>query len=286
MKTSNLEPRTSNLTLGFSPCPNDTYIFHALVHGLVPSPGIAFHERLEDVETLNALILAGELDVSKISYHLLGHVREQYCLLSAGGALGRGCGPLVVARPGTTLADLAGKPIAIPGRYTTACLLLRLFDPSLANLLFVPFHEIMGMVERGAVAAGVIIHESRFTYREQGLVQLLDLGAWWEETTGCPIPLGGIVARRSLGVETIRTVGAAIRASLLHARNNPHVALPYIRDHAQEMDDEVCAAHIGLYVNDFSLDLAEEGRSAVTTLLRLAEERGVIPRFEGNLFES
>ncbi|TWJ33455.1 1,4-dihydroxy-6-naphthoate synthase [Geobacter argillaceus] len=286
MKTSNLEPRTSNLSLGFSPCPNDTYIFHALVHGLVPSPGIVFHERLEDVETLNALILAGELDVSKISYHLLGHVRDQYCLLSAGGALGRGCGPLIVARPGTTLADLAGKPIAVPGRYTTACLLLRLFDPSLANLLFVPFHEIMGMVERGAVAAGVIIHESRFTYREQGLVQLLDLGAWWEETTGCPIPLGGIVARRSLGVETIRTVVAAIRASLLHARNNPQVALPYIRDHAQEMADEVCAAHIGLYVNDFSLDLAEEGRSAVTTLLRLAEERGVIPRFEGNLFES
>lgn len=285
MKTSNIEPRTSNLTLGFSPCPNDTYIFHALVHGLVPCPGIAFHERLEDVETLNALILAGELDVSKVSYHLLGHVRDRYCLLSAGGALGRGCGPLIVASPGTTLAELAGKPIAVPGRYTTACLLLRLFDPSLANLLFVPFHEIMGMIEAGAVAAGVIIHESRFTYREQGLVQLLDLGAWWEETTGCPIPLGGIVARRSLGGETIKTIDAAIRASLLHARNNPRAALPYIRGHAQEMDDEVCAAHIGLYVNEFSLDLAEEGRRAVTTLLRLAEERGVMPRFEGNLFE-
>ncbi len=279
------EPRARNLTLGFSPCPNDTYIFHALVHGLVPCPGIAFHERLEDVETLNALILAGELDVSKISYHLLGHVRDRYCLLSAGGALGRGCGPLIVARPGTTLAELAGKPIAVPGRYTTACLLLRLFDPSLANLLFVPFHEIMGMVERGAVAAGVIIHESRFTYREQGLVQLLDLGAWWEETSGCPIPLGGIVARRSLGGETIRTIEAAIRASLLHARDNPRAALPYIRDHAQEMADEVCAAHIGLYVNEFSLDLADEGRTAVTTLLRLAEERGVMPRFDGNLFE-
>ena len=279
------EPRARNLTLGFSPCPNDTYIFHALVHGLVPCPGIAFHERLEDVETLNALILAGELDVSKISYHLLGHVRDRYCLLSAGGALGRGCGPLIVARPGTTLAELAGKPIAVPGRYTTACLLLRLFDPSLANLLFVPFHEIMEMVERGAVAAGVIIHESRFTYREQGLVQLLDLGAWWEETSGCPIPLGGIVARRSLGCETIRTIDAAIRASLLHARDNPRAALPYIRDHAQEMDDEVCAAHIGLYVNEFSLDLADEGRTAVTTLLRLAEERGVMPRFDGNLFE-
>lgn len=283
MKISNLEPRT--LSLGFSPCPNDTYIFHALVRGLVRCPGIAFRERLEDVETLNSLVLAGELDVSKISYHLLGHVREEYCLLSAGGALGRGCGPLVVAPPGTTLADLAGKPIAVPGRYTTACLLLRLFDPSLANLLFVPFHEIMGMVAAGTVAAGVIIHESRFTYREQGLVQLLDLGAWWEETSGCPIPLGGIVARRSLGGEAIRAINGAIRASLLHSRSNPQAALPYIRDHAQEMDDEVCAAHIGLYVNDFSLDLAEEGRSAVTTLLRLAEERGVMPRFRGNLFE-
>jgi 1,4-dihydroxy-6-naphthoate synthase len=190
-----------------------------------------------------------------------------------------------VARPGTTLADLAGKPIAVPGRYTTACLLLRLFDPLLANLRFVPFHEIMEMVASGTVAAGVIIHESRFTFREHGLVQLLDLGAWWEETSGCPIPLGGIVARRSLGADTIRTIDAALRASLLHARNNPQAALPYIRAHAQEMDDEVCAAHIGLYVNEFSLDLAVEGRAAVAALLRLAEERGVIPRFAGNLFE-
>ncbi len=278
MKTQCPVPGAQCLSLGFSPCPNDTYIFHALVSGEVPCPGISFRERLEDVETLNALVLAGELDVSKISYHLLGHVRERYCLLSAGGALGRGCGPLIVARPGTTLADLAGKPIAVPGRYTTACLLLRLFDPSLTNLLSVPFHEIMGLVASGRVAAGVIIHESRFTYPEQGLVRLLDLGAWWEETTGCPIPLGGIVARRSLGRESIGAIDGAIRASLLQSRSNPAAALPYIRAHAQEMDDEVCAAHIDLYVNQFSLDLAEEGRAAVTTLLRMAEERGVMPR--------
>ena len=272
------------LSLGFSPCPNDTYIFHALVHGLVDTGGLTFRERLEDVETLNRLVLEGALAVSKISYHLLGHVRDSYCLLTAGGALGRGCGPLLVSRAGTGLDDLQGKPVAIPGRYTTACLLLRLFDPTLENLVFMPFHEIMPAVARGDVAAGVIIHESRFTFQQHGLTRLLDLGAWWEEESGHPIPLGGIVAHRELGPAVIRRINRGLRESLQYARSHPEAARSYIRAHSQEMSDEVCDAHIGLYVNDFSLDLGEEGKAAVQDLLARAEAHGLIPGSEAELF--
>lgn len=273
-----------DLTLGFSPCPNDTYIFHALVHGLVETPGLAFRERLEDVETLNRLALEGVLDVSKVSYHALGFLRDEYLLLRSGGALGRGCGPLVVTKGTGSMKELRGKPIAVPGRYTTAALLLRLFDPSLDNLVYLPFNEIMAGVARGEFAAGVIIHESRFTFPEYGLTKLLDLGAWWEGETGCPIPLGGIVARRSLGRENVAAIDAALRASVAHARSNPSAAAAYIRAHSQEMSDEVCAAHIGLYVNDFSLQLGAEGELAVATLLGRAEAAGVIPCSAAPLF--
>jgi 1,4-dihydroxy-6-naphthoate synthase len=266
------------LTLGFSPCPNDTFIFHALVSGLVGVPGISFKPRLEDVETLNMLALAGELDITKVSCHLLGHIRDEYLLLSAGAALGRGCGPLLVSRDRVFPADLRGRPIAVPGRYTTAALLLRLFDPELENLVYLPFHEIMPAVVRGDVAAGVIIHESRFTFQEYGLAKLVDLGEWWEQDSGQPIPLGGIVARRSLGAETVRSVSDVIRASIDYARAHPVAAGDYIRSHAQEMSDEVCAAHINLYVNDFSRDLGEEGRQAVRILIERAEGAGIIPR--------
>ncbi|WP_298438165.1 1,4-dihydroxy-6-naphthoate synthase [Geobacter sp.] len=275
---------SSPLSLGFSPCPNDTYIFHALVHGLVDTAGLSFRERLEDVETLNRLALEGALDVSKVSYHALGHLRDDYFLLRAGGALGRGCGPLVVTRDASSMAGLRGKPVAVPGRYTTAALLLRLFDPSLDTLLYLPFHEIMGAVARGEVAAGVIIHESRFTFPEYGLAKLLDLGDWWERETGCPIPLGGIVAKRSLGRETAAAIERALRESVLYARNNPAAAKAYIRAHAQEMSDEVCAAHIGLYVNDFSLDLGSEGEAAVKTLLARGEQAGIFPPSSSPLF--
>jgi len=277
------QPHATTLTLGYSPCPNDTYIFHALVHGLIQVPFL-LQERLEDVETLNRLVLAGELDVSKISYHLFGHVRDAYCLLRAGGALGRGCGPLLVAANRVSLAELRNEPIAVPGEFTTACLLLRLFDPGLSRLVFMPFHRIMESVSRGEVAAGVIIHESRFTYEELGLVKLLDLGEWWEETTGAPIPLGGIVARRSLGRETIAALDRGLAASVAHARANPAASLDYIRHHAQELSDEVCAAHINLYVNEFSLDLGEEGVRAVEVLLERAAAAGVIPRSSRGIF--
>jgi 1,4-dihydroxy-6-naphthoate synthase len=272
------------LTLGFSPCPNDTFIFHALVHGLVETSGLGFHERLEDVETLNRLVLGGGLDVSKISYGLLGFVRDDYVLLRTGGALGRGCGPLLVAREELAVETLRGRRIAVPGRYTTAFLLLRLFDPSLDDFLFLPFHEIMPAVVRGEADAGLIIHESRFTYHDYGLVRLLDLGEWWEGDTGRPIPLGGIVAKRSLGRETVAAVDRALRASVAYAHAHPDAAIPYIRAHSQEMSDEVCAAHIGLYVNSFSLDLEPEGEAAVRALLARAEASGLVPRVSRDLF--
>lgn len=272
------------LTLGFSPCPNDTFMFYPLVHGLVDTGGHSFNERLEDVETLNRLAIKGVLDVTKVSYAALGHIREEYALLRAGSALGRGCGPLLVAKEQLDPAELAGKTIAIPGRYTTAHLLMRLYNPDLVNFLEMPFHEIMDAVLTGRADAGVIIHESRFTYQGFGLHQLVDLGQWWEGETGLPIPLGGIVARRSLGAETIHSIEAALGAGVEYARANPAEAAHYIREHAQEMSEQVCAAHIGLYVNDFSQSLGSEGEQAITELLRRAEAAGVVPHSEVSLF--
>jgi 1,4-dihydroxy-6-naphthoate synthase len=272
------------LTLGFSPCPNDTFMFYPLVHGLVDTGGLSFYERLEDVETLNRLALEGELDVTKVSYHALGHIRARYALLRSGSALGRGCGPLLVAREPVDPAGLRGMSIAVPGQYTTALLLLRLFDPGLGNFIAMPFHEIMDAVTGGRVDAGLIIHESRFTYRGRGLHRLVDLGEWWEGETGLPIPLGGIVARRSLGPETIAVIERALRAGVDYARNNPSAAAGYIREHSQEISEEVCEAHIGLYVNDFSAELGDEGERAIAELLRRAEKSGIIPPSEAGLF--
>ena len=272
------------LTLGFSPCPNDTFMFYPLVHGLVDTGGYSFNERLEDVETLNKLAVKGVLDVTKVSYAALGHFREQYALLRAGSALGRGCGPLLVAKEPLDPAALQGKTIAIPGRYTTAHLLMRLYNPSLTTFLEMPFHEIMDAVMTGRADAGVIIHESRFTYQGFGLHQLIDLGEWWENETGLPIPLGGIVAKRSLGAATIRTIEQALAAGVDYARSNPDAATQYIREHAQEMNEQVCAAHIGLYVNDFSQQLGTEGEQAIAELLRRAEAAGLVPASEAPLF--
>ena len=272
------------LTLGFSPCPNDTFMFYPLVHDLVDTGGLSYRERLEDVETLNQLALKGSLDVSKVSYHALGHIRDEYALLRSGSALGRGCGPLLVANGSLDPADLRGRTIAVPGRYTTALLLLRLFDPSLTNFIVMPFNEIMDAVLKGNADAGLIIHESRFTYQGYGLHKLLDLGGWWEAQTGLPIPLGGIVARRSLGPETIAAIERALQSGVEYARSHPDQAAHYIGEHAQEMSAQVCAAHIDLYVNDFSQDLGQEGIQAITELLQRAEQAGIIPSSNMPLF--
>jgi len=274
------------LTIGYSPCPNDTYIFYALVHGKVRVPGVSFRERLEDVETLNRLALDGALDLTKISYHALGRLRGAYALLRSGGALGRGCGPLIVARPGTAPEDLPHGTIAIPGMLTTAYLLLRLYDPRIRSLSVMPFDRILKAVADGVVEAGLIIHESRFTYQLYGLSSLVDLGEWWEGRTGLPIPLGGILGRRSLGAETLIIIEQAIRESLRYAREHEDEVMTYCRKHSQEMDEQVMRSHIALYVNDFTQDIGDEGVAAVERLLADAEANGLIPASRAALFVS
>jgi 1,4-dihydroxy-6-naphthoate synthase len=269
---------THTLTIGYSPCPNDTFIFYALVHGKVHVPGLEFREQLADVETLNRTALEGGLDITKISYHALGHLREQYALLRSGSALGRGCGPLLVANPGTRPEDVHLGTVAIPGELTTAALLLRLYDPSIANISVMSFDRIMNAVSTGKVTAGLIIHESRFTYPLYKLEKLLDLGEWWEHHSRLPIPLGGILGKRSLGRDVLLQVEEAIRTSIHYAYAHPDEVLSYCRHHSQEMDVTVMKSHIDLYVNDFSLDLGQEGLAAVRRLLDEAEASGIFPR--------
>jgi 1,4-dihydroxy-6-naphthoate synthase len=282
--TVEIEAETRTLTLGFSPCPNDTFIFHALVSGAVEAEGLAFAERLEDVETLNRLAAEGVLDLTKVSYGALPHLLREYVLLRSGGALGRGCGPLVVAREGFDVAQLAGARIAIPGRHTTANLLLRLFAPEAAPGEEMVYGDIMPAVARGELDAGLIIHESRFTYPEHGLVKLVDLGEWWEGTTGLPIPLGGILARRTLGEATIRAIDDAIRRSVEHAYAHPEAWQHYVRAHAQEMDEAVQRQHIDLYVNRFTLDVGDEGERAIRELFARARAAGIVGEDVGSPF--
>lgn len=266
-----------SLRLGFSPCPNDTFIFHALVHGRVRLPSATLAPPvLEDVETLNAWALEGRLEVTKLSFHALGHVLDRYTLLRTGAALGRGCGPLLVtgsSPPGR----MEQWRIAIPGELTTAALLLRIYRPDCRILRPMRFDRIMEAIATGEVDAGVIIHESRFTYRDHGLVCVQDLGEWWEQATGLPIPLGCIAARRTLAPALRGEIEAAIAASIRWADEHPEDGWAYIRAHAQEMEPAVMRSHIGLYVNDFSRDLGEEGMHAVQELLRRGAEAGIFP---------
>lgn len=273
------------VTLGYSPCPNDTFVFCALVHGqIADAPECT--PVLADIETLNAQALRGQLDATKVSFHALAHLREQYCLLHAGGALGRGCGPLLVAREPLAREDLKHKRIAIPGRLTTAALLLRLFDPSIEQLAVMPFDRIVGATAQGFVDAGVIIHESRFTYTQHGLEAIIDLGQWWEESTGHPIPLGGILARRSLGAEFIGQLDRALVQSVEYAYTHPDAVRGYIRQYAQEMDEGVVQAHIDLYVNRHTLDYGADGEAAIFDLIERAERAGIAPKSAAPLFIS
>ncbi|WP_457637989.1 menaquinone biosynthesis family protein [Oceanithermus sp.] len=269
------------MKLGYSLCPNDTFIFYALVHGKVPTP-VPVEEVLEDVETLNRWAFAGRLELTKISYAAYGRVRDRYVALRSGGALGRGVGPLLVAREPR---ELAGARIAHPGRNTTAFMLLSMM---LAGTPFSPvelrYDRIMPAVAAGEVDAGLIIHESRFTYPQHGLQKLLDLGEWWEKETGLPLPLGAILARRDLGEGLIEQINEAVRASLEYAYRNPDEPAAYVRRYADELSDEVTAAHIETYVNRFSLDVGEEGEAAVAELFSRAEDLGLIPASDKPLF--
>lgn len=260
---------TKKLTMGYSPCPNDTFIFHGLASGSVPWPG-GLDIALADVEELNARARAGELDVVKVSVAAAAGILEDYVLLRAGGAMGYGVGPILVGKESIDLASLDGKRVAIPGRMTTANLLFGLCCREAnvaATLDEMVFDEVMGAVETGRVDAGVVIHEGRFTFTERGLTRLLDLGAWWETHTGLPIPLGAIAIRRSLGAETAAAMNEAVRQSLLASRANPDAAWGYVKEHAQEMDDAVIREHIDTFVTDYSLDIGTAGESAVAALL-------------------
>jgi 1,4-dihydroxy-6-naphthoate synthase len=257
------------LSLGISPCPNDTFIFHALLSGLVPSPE-DLQPRLQDVEELNALALRGALDVTKLSIGVLPFVLDEYVILRAGAALGFGVGPLLVAREALRIEDCRDLPVAVPGRFTTANLLLELHGAFQGPKAERIFDQIMPAVAAGEYPCGVIIHEGRFTYQAKGLHKVLDLGAWWERQYKAPLPLGVIAARRSLGRECITALEAAIRRSLRYARLSPESCRDFVRRYAQEMDEDVIAKHIETFVTAFSLDLDQAGETAVSMLARKA----------------
>jgi 1,4-dihydroxy-6-naphthoate synthase len=254
------------LTFGFSPCPNDTFAFHALAHGRVDAP-FRVKPVMLDIEQLNQRAREGAFDLTKLSFGAFPAVGDRYRLLRSGAALGRGVGPLVVARSAASLADATKGRVAIPGRDTTAFRLLRLAAPALGEAVEVRYDKILSAVVNGEVDAGLIIHESRFTYADHGLVKIVDLGDWWEADTGLPVPLAGICARADLDAGTVQAAERAIRASVEHAFAHPAESREWIRAHAQEMSDEVCDQHIQLYVNEHSIDLGDEAMRAVRRLV-------------------
>jgi 5,8-dihydroxy-2-naphthoate synthase len=254
------------LSFGFTPCPNDAFAFHALVHGLVPAP-FEVEPVLLDIEELNRRAAGAELELSKLSFGAAAAAGDRYRLLRSGAALGRGVGPLVVAREAGSLEEAAAGRLAIPGRETTAFLLLRLAAPSLGEVVERRYDRILDAVVAGEADAGLIIHESRFTYAEHGLVAIGDLGEWWEGETGLPVPLAGIFARNDLEPELVEEAEAAIRASVEYAFAHPEASRDYVRSLSKEMSDEVCAAHIALYVNEHSVDIGDEGLAAIDRLL-------------------
>jgi 1,4-dihydroxy-6-naphthoate synthase len=254
------------LRFGFTPCPNDAFAFHAVAHGLVDVP-FEVEPVLCDIEELNRRSASGELELTKLSFGAAAAAGARYRLLRSGAALGRGVGPLVVAREPMSLAEAAGGRIAVPGRETTAFLLLRLAAPALGDVVEIRYDEILAAVVAGDADAGLIIHESRFTYGDHGLVAVADLGEWWECETGLPVPLAGIFARSDLDQETVEAAEAAIRASVEYAFGHPEASRDYVRSLAQEMSDEVCAKHIALYVNENSIDIGDEGLVAIERLL-------------------
>ena len=254
------------LRFGFTPCPNDAFAFHALVHGLVSAP-CEVEPVLLDIEELNRRAARAELELTKLSFGAAAAAGDRYRLLRSGAALGRGVGPLVVAREAGSLEAAAAGRVAVPGLETTAFLLLRLAAPSLGEVVELRYDRILDAVAAGEVDAGLIIHESRFTYSEHGLVSVADLGEWWEGETGLPVPLAGIFARNDLEPELVDEVEAAIRASVEYAFAHPETSRDYVRSLSQEMSDEVCAAHIALYVNEHSVDIGDEGIAAVERLL-------------------
>jgi 1,4-dihydroxy-6-naphthoate synthase len=274
------------LSLGFSPCPNDCFMFDAIVNKRIDLEGLELSAHLADVEALNKSAFAGEADVTKLSYHAYAYCTDSYVLLDAGSALGRNCGPLLISRRPISKEEVATGhlEIAIPGTYTTANFLLGLAFPAAAKKTELVFSAIEAALLNDEYDAGLIIHENRFTYEAKGLKKIIDLGEFWEGATGAPIPLGGIVINRSLPDEVQHSVNRVLRRSIEYAFANRAASLPYVRAHAQEMSEEVMYRHIDLYVNEFSVDLGKEGRRAVQLLFERARATGLVPAVTKTLF--
>lgn len=272
------------LSLGFSPCPNDTFIFDALVNKRIDTHGIDFRVEMADVEALNKMAMGGVLDITKLSYAAYGFVRNQYVLSNSGSALGAGCGPLLITLNKLSQNFENKNTIAIPGSFTTANFLCSFAFPDANNKQEMLFSEIEDAVLSGKVDVGVIIHENRFTYQQKGLHLVTDLGAFWEEKTGFPIPLGGIAIRRTLDKEVQQLVQHLIQESVIYAFKHPEASREFIRCHAQEMDEAVTNAHIQLYVNHYSQDLRKKGRAAICFLMEKMEALGWIEKCNENLF--
>jgi len=274
------------LTLGFSPCPNDTFIFDALIHHKIDTEGLTFEVFFDDVETLNHKAMQGELDVTKLSFHAMAHVLDKYALLDSGSALGFGVGPLLICKNEQFLhqelpADLK---IGIPGKFTTANFLLGIAYPHLINKQELVFSEIENALLNDKIDVGLIIHENRFTYGDKGLHKIVDLGNYWEGLTGCAIPLGGIVVNRNVDLAIQHKINRILRKSVEYAFSNPKSGIDFIRQHSQEMDETVMYQHIELYVNKYSVDLGLEGRKAIDTLFDMAQTKGIIPQVSSNIY--
>jgi len=276
------------LTLGFSPCPNDTFIFDALIHHKIDTEGLEFEVFFDDVETLNQKAFKGVLDVTKLSYHAFAYVVDQYALLDSGSALGFGVGPMLISKKQISISDLQSDPlkykIGIPGKYTTANFLLGLAFPEAKNKQEMIFSGIEDALLNDEIDIGLIIHENRFTYQDKGLQKIIDLGDYWEKQTGCAIPLGGIVANRKLPLDVQLKLNRVLRRSVEFAFANPKSGLDFIRQHSQEMSEEVMYKHIDLYVNQYSIDLGTEGRKAINLLFEKALQNQVIPPITRQIF--
>jgi len=273
-----------NLTLGFSTCPNDTFIFDAMVHNRIDTEGLTFETVMADVEELNRLAFAGEIDITKLSYAAYAQLTSQYVLLDAGSALGRNNGPLLISKTKIYPDEVPGLRIAIPGKHTTANLLLSVAFPTVKEKKEYLFSDIEEVVLSGEMDAGLIIHENRFTYQKRGLKKIIDLGEYWEEQTGSPIPLGGIVVNRDLPREVQEKVNRVMRRSVEYAYEQPDASYPFVKLYAQEMEESVMRSHIDLYVNEFTRNLGDEGKQAVRTLYSKAEDLGIIPKMERSIF--
>lgn len=272
------------LTLGFSPCPNDTFIFDALVNGRIDTEGLEFDCRLADVEELNHSALRGEADITKISCHAFPYAANDYLILDSGSALGYGNGPLLISKPGFNRDMMNSSVIAIPGLYTTANLLFSIAWPEAVNKKEYLFSDIVDVILRGEADAGLIIHETRFTYQLKGLTMIADMGEFWEKLTGLPIPLGAIVINRRIPEEVALKVNRLLRKSIEYAMENPSASLDFVSSNAREMDKTVMDSHIKMFVNDFSIDLGHEGKKAFAELFRLAYGKGIVPSVPEKIF--